>query len=313
MKKSTYILSCLFMASVCLSISGEAISPGNEACFQTALVAEREVVAPTPANAPDPVPEQETLTGVQKVYSDFVKAHQRDKRGMVIGRGNVQGVAEERIAIPELKGLSWLFVDPSDADGRFSNNPQDSTRGNALTTTWPTTFAIKDTFDAVVFDYGVTQYIGDDGTGLRLGQEYYQKQIELVIERAGGATLSKSSFDAPYKFQDWLVANRPAEFLPLEAQYLPPIQAARKRQREALEKGLLDAYLALGRGGVLIIPIDGSTDGIDFVNLLSISEVDLVRQSIKNMSDSFDESPVLPELTRGMGTSYGDYYSIVKK
>jgi hypothetical protein len=33
----------------------------------------------------------------------------------VIGRGNVQGVAEEPISIPELQRLSCLFADQGDA------------------------------------------------------------------------------------------------------------------------------------------------------------------------------------------------------
>ncbi|QOL20094.1 hypothetical protein [Candidatus Bodocaedibacter vickermanii] len=319
MRRFVNIACALFMVSVCQSVSGEAVSPGCEAYFQIALIANREVVALAPTSTPAPVlvptADQKMLVGFQKIFSDFVNAHQQDKRGMVIGRGNVQGVADVRITIPELKGLSWLFVDPGDAGavGYLHNNKQDTTQGNALATTWPVDFSTEGLFDAVVFDDGALQYIGNDGTEVRLGPEYFQKQMALVVTKEDGTQLSKNSFQYPYLFQDWLLANRPAEFLRLEAQYQPLISAARKKQRKILEKGLHDAYRALKRGGVLIVPVDGAVDGIDFVNLLSISSADLVRHRIEAMGANVTESPILPEIARGMGTAHGDYYSIVRK
>lgn len=258
--------------------------------------------------------QSETAEGPQKVFSEFIQAHESNKRGMVIGRGNVQGIAEERITIPELKNLSWLFVDPGDAGdvGYLHDNAQDTSQGNALATTWPVIFSTRGAFDAVVIDYGTLPYFGNDGVVDRLGQEYFSKQMALVIAQVNGAKISKTSFAAPCLFQGWILKNRPAEFLPLEAQYWPLIQAEEKKQRQNLEKGLLDAYLALRRGGVLIIPIDGSISRIDFVNLLSISGADLVRHSIIN-GDCLAESPVLPQIRKGMGAWYGDYYSIVRK
>lgn len=67
---------------------------------------------------------------------------------MVIGRGNVQGIAEERITIDSLKGLRWLFVDPGDAGavGYLHDNYQDETQGNALKTTWPVDFSLAGQF-----------------------------------------------------------------------------------------------------------------------------------------------------------------------
>jgi hypothetical protein len=208
-----------------------------------------------------------------------------------------------------------LFVDPGNAGavGYLHDNDQDTTQKNALATAWPVDFPVKGVFDAVVFDYGTTQYIGDDGSQRRLRSEYFEKQMELVITKADGTKLSKNSFQYPYLFQDWLLANNPPEHEALKKHYEPFIFAAIEKQKQILQKGLLDAYLALRRGGVLILPVDGSIDGIDLVSLLSISAEDLDRRDIASMSSTFEESPVLPQLTRGMGTSYGDFYSITKK
>ena len=318
MKNNKYIIAGLliFLFS---GVSGEAISPGEEANFQiTTIPAANTAISKTKKQGALPNPgaeDQKALVGAHKDFVDFLRAHANDRLGMVIGRGNVQGIAEERITIPVLKGLSWLFVDPGDAGavGYLQDNTQDTTQINALATTWPVDFSIKNTFDAVVFDYGTIQYIGYDGSEGRFRGEYFQKQMALVITEAGGTKRSKDSFDAPYKFQDWLFANNPPEQAVLNNYYKPLILAARERQRKTLERGLLDAYLALKRGGVLIIPIDGSVNGIDFVNLLSISEGDLGRHSIASMGDALTESPVLPQLTKGMGTSYSDFYSIIKK
>lgn len=303
MRKNNLVIGSLLTGIMCCSVSGEAISSGNETSFQIFSAPEARIS----------VTAEETLTGAQKVYGDFIKTHTQDKKGMVLGRGNVQGVDERRITIPELKKLSWLFVDPGETEGRFYNNPQDVTQGNALVTTWPVDFSINDVFDAVVFDDGVLQYIGDDGVGLRLGQEFVQKFMELVITKTDGTTVSKKSFEFPYQFQDWLIANRPEEFVRLEAQYWPQRQAAREKQRKTLEKGLLNAYLALKRGGMLIVPIDGSIDGIDLVSLWSISDADLVRHSIKDIDYTLGNSPVLPHLAEGMGADHGDFYSVIRK
>ncbi|MDP3936018.1 MAG: hypothetical protein Q8Q56_03425, partial [Alphaproteobacteria bacterium] len=308
----------LLIFSLYNSVRGEAILHGDEAYFQITLAPEyRAIVSNQKKEGMVPkseVEDQKLLIGAEKAYSDFIEARANDRIGMVIGRGNVQGIDEDRITIPELKGLSWLFLDPGNAGHGvyFRANEQDATQGNALATKWPVDFSIKESFDAVVFDYGTLQYIGDDGSETLLGREYFDKQMALVITKPDGTKLSQNSFKAPYIFRNWLLDNNPPEHAPLKSHYEPLIQAAKKRQRKILERGLIDAYLALKRGGMLIIPIDATVTGINFVNLLSISAADLVRKRIAN-GDLLTDSPVLPQLTRGMGTSYSDYYSIVKK
>lgn len=79
-----------------------------------------------------------------------------------------------------------------------------------------------------------------------------------------------------------------------------------------MEKGLLDAYRALKKGGVLFIPIDGATKEINFSQLLSVPTSAIVRHGPKEQHHNSNDNPVLPELTQGMRTSYSDYYSIVK-
>jgi hypothetical protein len=78
---------------------------------------------------------------LQKTVQAFLEKNAGKKLGMVIGRGNVQGIAESRITNDRLKGLVWLFVDPADTCGsRFFCNWQDESQGNALKTQWPVKF-----------------------------------------------------------------------------------------------------------------------------------------------------------------------------
>lgn len=167
---------------------------------------------------------------LQKTVQKFLEKNKGEKLGLVIGRGNVQGIAEERIAIYSLKRLEWLFVDPGDTlRDRFINNDQDESLGNALKTTWPLSFSLQGQFDAVVFDYGTLQYIGDDGTKLRLTAEaeFYKAKQQLRVKfneqtmksyvDDGGASypfvvpesgvIDKDVVYPPCRFNRWLVSQ----------------------------------------------------------------------------------------------------------
>lgn len=268
---------------------------------------------------------------LQKTVQNFLEKNAGNKLGLVIGRGNVQGIAEERITIDSLKGLQWLFVDPADTLGKkFHDNQQDEAQGNALKTTWPLSFSLEGQFDAVVFDYGTIQYIGHDGEAKRLGIELGDKQMDLRVTQPNGDVISKSSFDAPYKFQDWLTENKPVEFVAIEQAYAPLIAEAKRKQKETLIKGLKDAYASVRAGGTLIVPIDSTLSGISLPEILGVPKNLVVKKTLDNfpklnqqnsqiLNDGttytfYDgaESPVLPEITKGMKTWFSDFYTVTK-
>lgn len=175
-------MSFMMWTSLCC-VRGEAILSENVGSFHisdySALLVERAAKASEKSTV-EPGMHLDVRDPLQQTVRRFLDANKAKKLGMVIGRGNVQGIAEERITIDSLKGLRWLFVDPGDvgAVGYLQDNDQDETQGNALKTTWPVDFSLAGQFDAVVIDDGVLQYIGDEGaeskaTGRR---DYYQEK-----------------------------------------------------------------------------------------------------------------------------------------
>lgn len=249
---------------------------------------------------------------LQRTVHAFLEKNAGKKVGMVIGRGNVQGIAESRIWLDSLKGLQWLFVDPGDTLGnRFFNNHQDERQGNALKTTWPLSFSIEGQFDAVVFDNGVLQYIGDNGETLQLMRELSSRQMELKIRLSNGFVVSRESFESPYKFWEWLVATKPIEEVRLESYYYPKIATATARQTDIMRKSLMTAQRALKKGGALVIPIGGPMNDTCLKGLLCWDNVaSLTRYNYPNYATLL-ENPTLPQNAPGMGASYGDYFIAV--
>lgn len=197
-----------------------------------------------------------------------------------------------------------------------------------------------------MIDDGVLQYIGDEGaeskaTGRR---DYYQEKTELNVKFnsetmkatvtnhvgqefpvivPGSGWISKESFPwGVYLFDFWLEQNNPPELQPLKEKYGPiiekerkEIEAARQHQKEILKKGLKDAYSSLKVGGTLIIPIDGTLNGVDVPGALGVSEDRVVRNALSTLLQDpslLTESPILPQNARGMGTGWGDYYTVIK-
>lgn len=83
-----------------------------------------------------------------------------------------------------------------------------------------------------------------------------------------------------------------------------------------MKKELKDAYSSLKVGGTLIIPIDETLEGVNLSKVLEVSEDRIVWSDLSALArnpDVITESPVLPQNARGMGTSYGDYYTVVKR
>jgi hypothetical protein len=155
MNKYVAMLSLLTFRSV---VFGEAISVESVGAFRVSpYLGQLVKIEMRKGAAEDRVPPQINLNDshpLQRAVHTFLEKNNGKKLGMVIGRGNVQGVADFRIQIDSLKGLKWLFVDPGDSgvDGWFHNNQQDETLGNALNTTWPVDFSLAGLFDAVVVD-----------------------------------------------------------------------------------------------------------------------------------------------------------------
>jgi hypothetical protein len=93
------------------------------------------------------------------------------------------------------------------------------------------------------------------------------------------------------------------------------VAEAKARQKEILKKGLKDAYSSLKPGGSLIIPMDVTLRDVNLPEVLGVAEERVVlhklRELLSNLND-IRESPVLPQNTRGMGTRFGDYYTVIK-
>lgn len=362
--KAYAFLGCVL--STISGVCGEAISPEDVESFRISSFSMQSIK--TDIRDSDEKIDAKKITldarvPLQKTVQTFLEKNSRNKLGMVIGRGNVQGVAEERIMLDSLKGLKWLFVDPGDAGavGYLRDNDQDEMQGNALKTTWPLSFSLEGQFDAVVFDYGTLQYIGDDGTMGRSTAEveFYKAKQQLKIKfneqtmnayvEDGGRThqftvpesgvIDAGVFaQAPYRFDYWLDQNNPPELVLLTEAYASRrerekqnIHAARHRQRETLKRGLRDAYVSLKPGGTLIIPIDGTLNGIDLPAVLGVSEDRIEKYSLENLgrvkrydvtledgktysiyNEDEKESPILPENQKGMGATPSDIYIVTK-
>jgi hypothetical protein len=249
---------------------------------------------------------------LQKTVQAFLEKNAGKKLGMVIGRGNVQGIAESRITIDSLKGLEWLFVDPADTCGsRFFGNWQDESQGNALKTQWPVNFSLAGLFDAVVIDYGTLEYIGDNGRENELRRECFEKMTALKVVLLNGMVVSKEWFDSEQSFYRWLMANKSPEVEKMAEKYISKIELAKYQHRGRLIKGLNDAKKALKAGGMLIIPAGGVIQDRHLKGILCWNGVRSLKRFSPPNSDALPESPVLPENAPGMGAYYGDYYEII--
>jgi hypothetical protein len=328
---------CAMFTAVC----GEAIPLDALGCFNISSFNVTPIGVEI--NSPEALRWLDASDPLQKTVQAFLEKNAGKKLGMVIGRGNIQGIAESRITNESLKGLQWLFVDPGDTErARFVRNDQDEAEGNALKTTWPLNFSLLGVFDAVVFDFGTLKYIGDDGTEDRADarRQYFQEKMKLsvtfdketmkyrVVDGAGrteniqnlaSGIVSKDSFPGGLCFFNlWLEENNPPELQPLKQKYDPiiaeedgKIAEARARQKEVLKKGLKDAYTSLRAGGTLIIPSDGTIRDLSLTEILGAPDDDL-RTVIVDNPNELGESPILPQNSRGMGTSYSAAYFEVK-
>lgn len=219
---------------------------------------------------------------------------------LVIGRGNAQGVVAGKVTHPLLQSVSnWFFLDPIP---QHHNTPQTP---DSIVSKWPPTSDLEavftEKFNHVLFDFGVTHYMGDTGEIGTLLRTRWEEIMSVKGDR------TKEDFEYPYQYEDYVRATYPEKTTPIHDKCQSCLRAVEDAQHSVLEQGIQSAFSCLKSGGHLFVPIEERLPYLDaakIMEILEISATQIVTESWTSPDGEWtSDSPLLPEIKKGDGCS----------
>ncbi|MBY0462688.1 MAG: hypothetical protein K2Q34_05870 [Alphaproteobacteria bacterium] len=226
--------------------------------------------------------------------------------GLIIGRGDLQGIDTAKVTEPILKSVSdWFFLDPIATHHTSPQTP------HSILTKWPNvelSASFSGKFHAVVFDFGVLNYLGETGEESTLGGAKFEEIMNI------NGVEARRAFTGPaWKYQDQMYDTFPDKAAAIEAHYSTLLEEVKRKKQVVLEEGIRSAFAAVRPTGHLFIPLEPRLRDMNktiIAGILKISSDDIKEGSFSVGTESSD-SPLLPEVKKGDGFSYETFRWLV--
>lgn len=226
--------------------------------------------------------------------------------GLVIGRGNRQGIDTAKITDPTLKGISdWFYLDPIAAHHTSPQTPY------SIIVKWPNAelaAALSDKFNAVIFDFGVLNYLGETGAEAILLRARFEEIMNL-----GGEEARRNLTGPVWKYQDSMYETFPTETATIEARYAAHLKEVAEKKQLIIEQGIQSAFASIKPKGHLFVPLEprlASLNKSKIADILGISPEAIEEKSLSFGIDMSD-SPLLPAVEKGDGFMYDTFKWLV--